>query len=149
MGSWLDTAEMDLTSEMVGVPLAIVLLALAFVVLPAAERKRARQGAVLLVLSFVCGLARFLFPVHAEVRRPLLFLATFFLLPSMGRSVVLVLVRVLLQRKQHRPSPRIFRDLSTGVVYLLVGLVAMRSIGVEPGSILTTSALLTAVVGLS
>jgi CRP-like cAMP-binding protein len=32
---------------------------------------------------------------------------------------------------------------------MLVGLVALRSIGVEPGSILTTSALLTAVVGLA
>jgi small-conductance mechanosensitive channel len=38
---------------------------------------------------------------------------------------------------------------STTVVYLFVALVALRSIDVEPGSILTTSALLTAVAGLA
>ena len=83
------------------------------------------------------------------MRKPLLFAATFFLLASIGRSLVLLLVDVLLERRTARPAPKIFRDLSTGVTYLLVALVALRAVGVEPVSILTTSALLTAVVGLS
>jgi small-conductance mechanosensitive channel/CRP-like cAMP-binding protein len=78
-----------------------------------------------------------------------LFTATFCLLASMGRSVVLLALDVAIERRTARTTPRIFRDLSTGVTYLLVGLVALRSVGVEPGSILTTSALLTAVVGLA
>lgn len=145
----LTAAEPDLTSEMVGIPLALLLLLLAVLLLPKGQRKRARQGAILLALSLVCGTARLFFPTGASVRRPLLFAATFFLLASMGRSLVLLLVDVFLERRTSRAAPRIFRDLSTTVVYLVVALVAMRSIGVEPGSILTTSALLTAVVGLA
>lgn len=149
MDALLAVAGTDLTSEMVGIPLAVILAALALLLLPRGERRRARQGIVLLVLSLAFGAARFVFPAEASVRKPMLFAATFFLLASMGRSVVVLLVYVFLERRSARPSPRIFRDLSTGLVYLLVALIAMRSIGVEPGSILTTSALLTAVVGLA
>jgi small-conductance mechanosensitive channel/CRP-like cAMP-binding protein len=148
-GSLLTAAEADLTSEMVGVPLALLLAAAAYLLLPRSERYRARQGAILLALSLVCGAGRLLLPAEASVSRPLLFGATFFLLASMGRSLVLLFVHLLFERRTARPSPRIFRDLSTGIVYLLVALVALRAIGVEPGSILTTSALLTAVVGLA
>jgi small-conductance mechanosensitive channel/CRP-like cAMP-binding protein len=139
----------DLTSEMVGIPLAVALLLLAWVLLPPKERRRTRQGALLLALSLVCGSTRFVFPPAAAVRRPLLFAATFFLLASIGRSLVLLLVDVLLERRTARPAPKIFRDLSTGIAYLFVALVALHALGVEPGSILTTSALLTAVVGLA
>jgi small-conductance mechanosensitive channel len=137
------------TSEIVAIPFALLLVAATFLVLPRPERRRARQSAVLLGLSVVCGLSRFILPAEAAAHRGLLFGATFFLLASIGRSVVLLLVHFLFDRKRERPAPRIFRDLSTGVTYLFVALVAMRAIGVEPGSILTTSALLTAVVGLS
>jgi small-conductance mechanosensitive channel/CRP-like cAMP-binding protein len=149
MDALLNLAGTDLTSEMVGIPLAVILAALAVLLLPRGERRRARQGVVLLLLSLACGAGRLLFPTEASVRRPLLFAATFFLLASIGRSLVVLLVYVMLERRTARPSPRIFRDLSTGIVYLVVALIAMHSIGVEPGSILTTSALLTAVVGLA
>ena len=62
---------------------------------------------------------------------------------------MLLLVDVFLERRTARPAPKIFRDLSTGVAYLFVALIALHAVGVEPGSILTTSAVLTAVVGLS
>jgi small-conductance mechanosensitive channel/CRP-like cAMP-binding protein len=147
--SLLATAEADLTSELVGIPVALLLLVAAYLLLPRAERYRTRQGAYLLAVSLVCGVGHQLLPAEATVRRLLLFAATFCLLASMGRSGVILFVHLLFERRTARPSPRIFRDLSTGLVYLLVALVAMRSIGVEPGSILTTSALLTAVVGLA
>jgi small-conductance mechanosensitive channel/CRP-like cAMP-binding protein len=149
MDALLSLAGTDLTGEMVGIPLAFLLLLLAALLLPAGQRRRARQGAVLLVLSLLCGAARFVFPVDASVRRPLLFAATFFLLASIVRSLVLLLVDVLLERRTARPAPKIFRDLSTAVAYLVVALVALHALGVEPGSILTTSALLTAVIGLA
>jgi small-conductance mechanosensitive channel/CRP-like cAMP-binding protein len=149
MDSLPSLAGADLTSEEVGIPLALVLLLLARLLLPARERRRARHGAVLLALSVACDVARFFFRAEASVQRPLLFAATFFLLASIGRSLVLLLVDVLLERRTERPAPKIFRDLSTAVAYLVVALVALRSVGVEPGSILTTSALLTAVIGLS
>lgn len=149
MDALLSIAGTDVTSEAVGIPLAILLLALAMVLLPAGERRRARQGALLLGLSLLCGLARFVFPVGASVRKPLVFAATFFLLASIGRSLVLLLVDVLLERRTARPAPKIFRDVSTGIAYLAVAIVALHAAGVEPGSLLTTSALLTAVVGLA
>lgn len=142
-------ASVDVTNEMVGVPLAVVLLGLAVALLPAGERRRARQGAVLLASSLVLGTLRLVFPKDTAVNRVLLFAATFCLLASMGRSTVLLVLDVAIERRTARPTPRIFRDLSTGVIYLIVALVALRAIDVEPGSILTTSALLTAVIGLA
>jgi small-conductance mechanosensitive channel/CRP-like cAMP-binding protein len=141
--------SLNFTSEMLGIPLAVALLLVAVLLLPRSARIRARQGAVSLGLSIVCGTLRLLFPTDLVISRALLFAATFFLLASMGRSIVLIALDVVVERRSARTTPRIFRDLSTGVIYLVVGLVALRAIDVEPGSILTTSALLTAVVGLA
>jgi small-conductance mechanosensitive channel len=117
--------------------------------MPKEGRSRARQGAVLFALSIACGITRQLLPLDAAFRRPLLFGAVFFLLASIGRSLVLLVLDAMLGRRAVRPAPRIFRDLSTGVVYVIVALFALRTIDIEPGSILTTSALLTAVMGFA
>ena len=45
--------------------------------------------------------------------------------------------------------PKIFRDILQTLIFAGVALAALHQAGVEPGSLLTTSALLTAVVGLS
>jgi hypothetical protein len=45
--------------------------------------------------------------------------------------------------------PAIFRDVGQALVYAAVVFVTLRQAGVEPGSLLTTSALLTAVIGLA
>ena len=145
----IGSLAMTFTSEMLGIPLAVALLLVALVLLPRSARIRARQGAVSLGLSIVCGGLRLLFPKDLVISRALFFAATFFLLASMGRSIVLIALDVVIERRSARTTPRIFRDLWTGVTYLVVGLVALRAIDVEPGSILTTSALLTAVVGLA
>ena len=134
---------------MVGFLSALLVLFLAIGLLPQGHRKRARQGAVLLGLSLACFLAWASVPQDSSARRLLLFGATFFLLASIGRSLVVLLIEVRAARRTARPAPRIFRDLSTAAVYLAVALLALRAIDVEPGSILTTSALLTAVVGLA
>jgi small-conductance mechanosensitive channel len=128
---------------------ALVLVVLAGILLPKGMKLRARQGASLLVLSLLAAAARELPLKGSLVERILVFAVTFFLLASIGRSSVVLLVDVLGARRAARPTPRIFRDLSTAGVYLFVGLLALRSIDIEPGSILTTSALLTAVVGLA
>jgi small-conductance mechanosensitive channel/CRP-like cAMP-binding protein len=139
----------DFTSEIIAVPIAVFLIVLCAALLPSVQRTRARQGAVLLGLSLVCHGLRFVAPRDKAVDRFLLFSGTFFLLASMARSAVLLVLDVFVERRHARPNPRIFRDLSTATVYLLAGLIALRSVGVEPGSILTTSALLTAVIGLA
>jgi len=152
MDAVLGLAQSDLTSAIVGIPLAVVLLALTVALLPPAQRPRARQAAGLLATSLVCDVARAAAAHEAHesgLPRLLTFAATFTLLASMGRSLVLLFLDALPARRSARPAPRIFRDLSTGTIYLFVALVALRSVDVEPGSILTTSALLTAVVGLA
>jgi small-conductance mechanosensitive channel/CRP-like cAMP-binding protein len=70
------------------------------------------------------------------------------LLASIGRSGV-VLLFVALARQFGGPFPKILRDIAQGVVYLAILLTALRVAGVEPGSILTTSAILTAAIALS
>ena len=74
---------------------------------------------------------------------------TVLLFASLGRSLVLLVLDVILGRRMHRPPPRIVRDLAQGLVWIVVVLVTMRMAGVEPGSLLTTSALLTAAIALS
>jgi small-conductance mechanosensitive channel/CRP-like cAMP-binding protein len=110
---------------------------------------RTRQGAILLVLAVVGIVAEWTQFADGPAPRGLVFASTFFLLASIGRSLVVLLIDVRAARRTARPAPRIFRDLSTAAVYVAVGLMALRAIDVEPGSILTTSALLTAVVGLA
>jgi small-conductance mechanosensitive channel len=139
----------DWDSERVAIPIAIAVLAAAVALLPSGQRVRARQGAALLALSIVCDLARFLFREGSTIQRLLLFVAAFALPASIGRSLVLLVLEVFGRGRLARNSPRIFQDLSTAVVYMFVALVALRTIDVEPGSILTTSALLTAVAGLA
>jgi small-conductance mechanosensitive channel/CRP-like cAMP-binding protein len=139
----------DLSSELLlGLGGAAVLAILAGALLPKGQRVRARQGAVLLVLA-ILSIAAQQTGFLEDTPRALLFASTFFLLASIGRSLVVLLIEVRAARRTARPAPRIFRDLSTAVVYLAVALLALRAIDVEPGSILTTSALLTAVVGLA
>ena len=139
----------DLTGDLIGFPLALMLLGATAALLHPGQRVRVRQGAVLLGLSVLCFALRFTFASGASAHRLLLFIGAFCLFGSMGRSAVLLVIDVVVDRRSARPSPRIFRDLSTGVTYLAVALLALRTIGVEPGSILATSAVLTAVVGLA
>jgi len=54
-----------------------------------------------------------------------------------------------LGRRMRRPVPRIVRDITQSVVWIAILLGALRQAGVDPTSLLTTSALLTAAVALS
>lgn len=82
-------------------------------------------------------------------RRVLGPLALLLLLSSAGRSAVVLVLDFVVGRRFGRPLPRIFRDIIQGVVYATIVITTLHAAGVETGSLLTTSALLTAVVGLS
>jgi len=119
------------------------------VLLPDRERKLLRQPLLFLLLHLATlGVARTLTqgsPAHHVAWLVGLVL----LLASIGRSTVLLVLDVVLGRRLRRPLPRIVRDISQGIVWLGIVLAAIRAAGVEPGSILTTSALLTAAVALA
>ncbi len=150
MASPSPPVPLEISHELLlGVAGAVLLAILAGALLPRGQRVRARQGAVLLAIAILCFAAERTMFAEEPTPRALVFASTFFLLASIGRSLVVLLVEVRAARRTARPAPRIFRDLSTAAVYLAVALLALRAIDVEPGSILTTSALLTAVVGLA
>lgn len=133
----------------IGVIAALVLLAVVRLLLPKADHNRTRIAAIYLVLSIVFGIAEWLSPTGSTVEKTVDFFFWFFVLASCGRSLVLLAVDVLFGKRTQRSAPRIFRDLTQAVVYVIVLMLTLRAIGVEPGSLLTTSALLTAVVGLA
>jgi len=139
-----------LRSEAIGLGIAIVLLLLVAVLVPADERRRAlKTPLVLLGLHLVVMLVRLPFPDDSAPAQVLGLIGLAFLLLCLGRALFVLVVDAVLAARLSRPLPRIIRDIVQGVVYAAVALIVLRSAGVEPGSLLTTSALLTAVIGLS
>ena len=134
----------------IGIGVASVLILLCAITLPKAERRTMlRTPLVLLGLHTVFVLLRMPLADESGVARVLELCGLFFLLLSLGRSLFILVVDVLLGIRLSRPLPRIIRDIIQGLVYASVGAIVLRQMGVEPGSLLTTSALLTAVIGLS
>src|SRR4051812_9518816 len=127
---------------------AAVLIALA-VLLPRKDRVQLRVPAILLGLYLLTLPLRLALDPASGVARTLSTLSLLLLLTSLGRSGFLLVVDRLLGARLRRPLPRIIREIVQGLVYAGIALVTLRAGGVEPGSLLTTSALLTAVVGLS
>lgn len=126
---------------------AIGVLVLALL-LPARERRFVRGP---LVMFLVYGGAREaveLFPPTDIIPKLLHFLATFAWCAAFIRGLFVLFSSERITRFV-RPWPKILRDIVQGVLYVGAALVSLRAVGVEPGSLLTTSALLTAVVGLS
>jgi len=139
----------DRSVDMVGFATAVALVLLARWLLPAYARPRVKQPLVYVVLAVPFGITTAFLGSRAGMGRVCAFFYTFFLLASCGRSLVLLGVDVVFGRRIHRPPPRIFRDVTQAIVYVVVVLVTLHKIDVEPSSLLTTSALLTAVVGLA
>lgn len=139
----------DRSVDVVGIATAVALLALAHWLVPKEDKPRTRLPFAYLMLAGLFGALATILDGNRSVARVFSFLYTFFLLASCGRSLVLLAVDVIFGRKTQRAPPRIFRDVTQAVVYVVVLLLTLRAIGVEPSSLLTTSALLTAVVGLA
>ena len=71
------------------------------------------------------------------------------LLIALGRAGFILTVDFLLQRRLARPLPLITRQIIQGLIYAGIILIALHRAGVDTTSLLTTSALLTAIIGLS
>ncbi|MFT3773274.1 MAG: mechanosensitive ion channel family protein [Minicystis sp.] len=150
----MDVLRAILGADLVRAELAAILIATALVVavrlaLGPPAQKLARQPLALLGAHVVAFVLYQLVPTSEGARRLLGPLALLLLLLSVGRSAVLLILDFLVGRRFGRPLPQIFRDIIQGVVYVAIALATLNAAGVEPGSLLTTSALLTAVVGLS
>ncbi|MCK6547154.1 mechanosensitive ion channel family protein [Myxococcota bacterium] len=134
--------------ELIGV--LLVLLAAAFVRLFGPLGRGARLRAMFLFLAL--NMASF---VGAELiefgpaRRVFGGLAIVFICLALARAVFHVGFDVLIARSRRDPLPSIVRDLAQGAVLLVAALIALPAAGIEPGQILTTSAILTVVVGMA
>lgn len=133
----------------VGVAVALLLIIALRVLLPKSERRKIRGLLWLLLLHLTMVGLRAVLPVHAEAQKSLGVAAVFFLLACLGRGGFLLVIDWFLGKRLARPLSKIFRDIIQVFVYAGVALLTLRAMGVQPGSLLTTSALLTAVIGLS
>ncbi len=131
-----------------GQVLLVLLVTLQLVLMPRAERRTVFLPLALLLLNLSLLTVRRLFPPDSWPHSPLGFLAFLLLLLGLGRSTFLLAFRALLPRL-HRPLPKIFLDIIQALVYLAALVGALSFAGVEPLSLLTGSALLTAIIGLS
>jgi small-conductance mechanosensitive channel/CRP-like cAMP-binding protein len=113
------------------------------------ERPRLSAPIVLLLIAATVwlpfGLAFPKLPVHSALR----VVPGLLVLLAFGRLATVALFDWALSRRLQREAPRIMRDIAEGVIGLVALLVILRSAGVEAVPLLTTSALLTAIVGLS
>ncbi len=147
--SWLvgvlrgDEAELAAVSAVVLGLFSFVLRAL----LPQAQRARVRLPLALLIGQLGVSVAADLLAVHSPTRRYLGIGALFLLLLAIGRLSTLFFVDFLFGRR--RAPSRIVRDIIQGVFVVVAVLITLRRSGVDAASLLTTSALLTAIVGLS
>ena len=128
---------------------AVVLLFITRWLLPKKDHRLLKVPASFLFVhigAFGLGLVA---PAGSSLASALSFVALLALLLGLGRILGLLVLEVLLNRKLQRPLPTILRDIGQGLVYLLLVLGALRALGFDPGSILTTGAVVTAVIGLS
>jgi small-conductance mechanosensitive channel len=129
----------------VGAALVVVLLLL----LPRAQRRALHFPAVLFGLDLMILPFRQALDPASVGGRSAATVSLFLVLTALGRCVFLLVVDWFVDDKLGRPLPRILHDITQGLVYTGVVLITLRAAGVEPGSLFTTSALITAVVGLS
>jgi small-conductance mechanosensitive channel/CRP-like cAMP-binding protein len=145
--NWLDSTAAG--TGVLGIALASLLVVLSFVALPRGERYLARGPAILLLLHLVVSRIEGTIDSASANARLLNFIGAAAIFGSIARSAFLLGVLSSVARRFTRPWPRILRDLLQGFLYFGVALLALRAAGVEPSSLLATSALLTAVIGLS
>lgn len=143
---WFDSST---TAGALGMGLAGFLAALSFVSLPRGERYLVRVPLLLLGAHLVIRWLEGRAEQRSLDARLLAFFSVITLLGSMARSAFLLGVMSRVARRFTRPWPRILRDLIQAFLFFGVALIALRAAGVEFGSLLATSALLTAVIGLS
>lgn len=133
----------------IAVSVALGLMGLTLLLMPAADRRQLRLPFGFLIAHVVLRAIGFLLEAGSPLHRAVSLIALGALLVTIGRSTVLLLLDVILGRRLDRALPKIIRDIIQGLVYFLLLLALLREVGLEPGQLLTTSALLTAVIGLS
>jgi small-conductance mechanosensitive channel len=129
--------------------IAALFTLLAFVVLPKAQRFRARLPAAMLGLFGLAALVHYVTPREHVAHDAFGSIGLLFLMLSLARTTFLILYHGIVVRSVGREAPRILGDLVQGLFFVAALTVVLRSMGVEIGSLLGASALLTAVIGFA
>jgi len=106
----------------------------------------------LLILYFIFSIASILLaPLKIAYANKLLgVVSAVFLAIGLARVIVSFVVDYLVARTKRTPMPQISRDIGLAIAYLIaIGIVLHLKLGVNPTSILTTSAVFTLVIGLA
>ncbi|HET8937395.1 MAG TPA: mechanosensitive ion channel family protein [Polyangiales bacterium] len=114
-----------------------------------AHRERLRVPMLLLAAGSGFMILFEWMPSNARLQRWTSVIPVALLLLAFGRLLSIAVFDWLLTRRLQTGAPRIVRDIVDGLFTGVSLLIALGALGVAPGSLLTTSAVLTAVLGLS
>lgn len=129
--------------------LVVALTAVLSVLLPPALRTRMRAPLIFGLLFVVARYFEHHVPLGSSGVMAARTAAMLFTLLAFGRLLSLAVIEWLLVQRLRRVPPKILRDIFEGVVLIAAVLLTLRSAGMDPTSLLTTSAVLTAIIGLS
>jgi small-conductance mechanosensitive channel/CRP-like cAMP-binding protein len=149
MNEILQKLVRDSETGIAGTIFGLALLLLTAVAMPRDQRRRLRTPLLMFLAHLAAEALALLVPVQWGMRKPISVAALFFLWLQVGQLLPMLVLDGVLQARLAWTMPKIFRDIVQLLAYFAIGLVVLHAAGVEPGSLLTTSALLTAVIGLS
>jgi small-conductance mechanosensitive channel/CRP-like cAMP-binding protein len=127
---------------------AFVLIVLVALIGPPPRKRKIRASVYLFAVHLTFLVLAHLFVPGSPAYLFLDLVALFFLLSSLGRSLFVLLSQGVLRRPAER-LPRIFLDLLHGTIYLAAFGWCLHAAGADPASLVTGSAVLTAILGLS
>jgi small-conductance mechanosensitive channel len=113
------------------------------------NRSRLRAPALLLMAAAGTWLILEVWSPAASSRKVLRVIPMLLVLLAFGRLTTVALFDWALSRRLRHDAPRIVRDIAEGVIMIMAILIALRAAGVEAVPLVTTSAVLTAILGLS
>lgn len=132
---------------LLGLGLAVALVLRA--VVTKAHRERLRLPMLLLAAGSGFMILFEWLPASSKLQRWVSVIPVALLLLAFGRLLSITVFDWLLTRRLQTGAPRIVRDIVDALFTGVSLLMALGALGVAPGSLLTTSAVLTAVLGLS
>ena len=133
-----------------GIGLLVMPLLLLVLLLSLPKEHRKTIWGPLILFGFHCALVIILLPIPQNwaTYEPSSLIAYLLLLSALGRSIFILLQHVIFP-SWGASLPKILYDILQIAIYAVAVIITFNQAGVELGSLLTTSALLTAVLGLS
>jgi small-conductance mechanosensitive channel/CRP-like cAMP-binding protein len=113
------------------------------------NRSRLRAPALLLMAAAGAWLILEVWSPAKNSRQVFQVLPLLLVLLAFGRIATVALFDWALSRRLRHDAPRIVRDIAEGVIMMIAVLIALRVAGIESVPLVTTSAVITAVLGLS